>query len=146
MKRRLVVVALASLALFVASPGGTAVGAATVRLVIAHVFQNCHVWTMAPKPLGAVKTLGPNAKLTVRRGTRVVIRPDCPMDFDFKQTRGPRLALGDPRTYAGSTRTLVFAKAGLYRLTATNVQTPEERGLTVLGEPNVLTLTVVVTR
>jgi hypothetical protein len=144
MKRRFAVVAVASLALFAASPGGTAVGAATVRLVIAHVFENCHVWTMASKPLGAVKTLGPSARITVRRGTRVVVRPDCPMDFDFKQTRGPRLALGDPRTYAGTSRTIVFAKTGLYRLTATNVETPEERGLTVLGEPNVLTLTVVV--
>lgn len=146
MKRRFAIVAVASLALFFAAPGGTSVGVATVRLVIAHVFQNCHVWTMAPKPLGAVKTLGPSAKITVRRGARVVIRPDCPMDFDFKQTRGPRLALGNLRTYAGTTRTIVFAKTGLYRLTATNVQTPEERGLTVLGEPNVLALTVVVTR
>jgi len=35
-------------------------------------------------------------------------------------------------------------RPGLYRLTATNVQTPEERGLTTLGETNTLTLTVVV--
>jgi hypothetical protein len=115
-----------------------------VRLVIAHVFQNCHVWTTAPKPLGAVKTVGPSARINVRRGTRIVIRSDCPMDFDFRQTKGPRVALGNPRTYAGSSRTIVFAKTGVYRLTATNVQTPEERGLTVLGTPNVLTLTVVV--
>jgi hypothetical protein len=146
MKRRLAAVTVASIALFSASPGGTAVGAATVRLLIAHVFQNCHVWTMAPKPLGAVKTLGASAKITLRRGTRVVIRSDCPMDFDFKQTRGPRLVLGDPRTYAGSSRTIVFAKTGLYRLNATNVQTPEERGLTTLGTPNMLTLTVLVKR
>ena len=145
MKRRVAVVLVASTALFVSSPGGTAVGAATVRLVIAHVFQNCHVWTTA-KPLGAVKTLGPSAKLTLKRGRRVVIRSDCPMDFDFKQTRGPRLPLGAPRTYAGSSRTIVFAKSGLYRLSATNVQTPEERALTVLGTPNVLSLTVVVSR
>ena len=44
----------------------------------------------------------------------------------------------------GTSRTLVFRKAGVYRLTVTNVQTPEERGLTVLGETNTLTLTVVV--
>jgi hypothetical protein len=142
--RKWIVVLVASVGLFAAAPGGTAVGAATVRLVIAHVFQNCHVWTMAPKPLGAVKTLGPAAKITVRRGTRVVIRSDCPMDFDVKQTRGPRLPLGDPRMYAGTSRTIVFPKAGLYRLTATNVQTPEERGLTTLGETNTLTLTVLV--
>ena len=50
------------------------------------------------------------------------------MDFDFAQTKGPRLALGDPRTYAGSARTIVFRKAGVYRLTATNVQTPRNAG------------------
>jgi len=37
-------------------------------------------------------------------------------------------------------------RTGLYRLSATNVQTSEERGLTTLGTTNVLTLTVVVTR
>jgi hypothetical protein len=88
--------------------------------------------------------LGPTLRLTVERGDRVVIRPDCPMDFDFAQTKGPRLALGDPRTYAGTSRTITFRKAGVYRLTATNVQTPEERGLTVLGGASTLTLTVVV--
>ena len=66
------------------------------------------------------------------------------MDFDVRQTKGARLALGDPRLYAGTSRTIVFPKAGVYRLTARNVQTPEERNLTVLGEPNTLTLTVVV--
>ncbi len=145
MKRWLVVV-VAVVALFAAAPGGTAIGVATVRLVIAHVFEHCHVWTMAPKPLGAYKTLGASAKITVRPGTRLVIRSDCPMDFDFAQTGGPPLRLGDPRTYAGTSRTIVFAKAGVYRLTATNVQTPEERGLTVLGEPNTLKLTVTVKR
>ena len=140
MKRRLAVVAVASVALFAASPGGTAVGVATFRLVISHVLENCHVWTTA-KPLGAVKTLGPSTKLVVHRGARVVIRSDCPMDFDLRQTKGPRLALGAARMYAGSSRTIAFAKAGVYRLTATNVQTPEERGLTVLGTPNVLILT-----
>jgi hypothetical protein len=146
MKPRLAVVAVASLALFGASPGGTAVGVATVRMVIAHVFEHCHVWTLAPKPLGAVKTLGANARIVVRLDTRVVIRSDCPMDFNFKQTKGPRLTLGSPRMYAGTSRTIVFAKVGLYRLTATNVQTPEERGLTTLGTTNLLTLTVVVKR
>ena len=145
MKRWFVVV-LAVGALFAAAPGGTAVGVATVRLVIAHVLEHCHVWTIAPKPLGAYRTLGATAKITVRPGTRLVIRSDCPMDFDFAQTAGSPLRLGDPRTYAGTSRTIVFAKAGVYRLTATNVQTPEERGLTVLGEPNTLKLTVTVKR
>ena len=145
MKRWLLVV-VAVVALFAAAPGGPAVGVATVRLVIAHVLEHCHVWTIAPKPLGAYRTLGASARITIRPGTRLVIRSDCPMDFDFKQTKGPRLALGNPRTYAGTNRTIVFAKVGVYKLRATNVQTPEERGLTTLGTPNVLYLTVVVKR
>jgi hypothetical protein len=144
MKRKWLVVPVAAVALFAVAPGSTAVGTATVRLVISHVFEHCHVWSMATKTLGAVKELGPAAKIVVRPGTKVVIRSDCPMDFDFKQTEGPPLALGAPRTYAGTSRTVVFRKAGLYRLTATNVQTPEERGLTTLGKTNTLTLTVVV--
>jgi hypothetical protein len=144
--KRWLLVVVAVVALFAAAPGGTAVGVATVRLVIAHVLEHCHVWTIAPKPLGAYRTLGASARITVRPGTRLVIRSDCPMDFDFAQTGGPPLRLGDPRTYAGTSRTIVFAKAGVYRLTATNVQTPEERGLTVLGEPNTLKLAVTVKR
>jgi len=137
MKRRHLVPLVAALALL-AAPGGGAAPAKTVRLAIAHVVSHCHVWRTP------ARLLGPTLKITVARGDRVVIRPDCPMDFDFAQTNGPRLALGDPRTYAGTSRTVVFRKAGVYRLTATNVQTPEERGLTVLGDANTLTLTVVV--
>ena len=138
MKRKRLALALATLVLFLAAPGGSAVASTTVRLVIAHVVSNCHVWKTS------TKTLGASTKIVVKRGTRVVIRSDCPMDFDFAQTKGPRLALGDPRTYAGANRVIVFRKAGLYKLTATNVQTPEERGLVTFGDPNTLTLTVVV--
>jgi hypothetical protein len=138
MKRKPLVVALAALSVFVAAPTGGAVASSTVRLAIAHVVSHCHVWRTP------AKLLGPSTRITTSRGARVVIRSDCPMDFDFAQTKGPRLVLGDPRTYAGSARTIVFRKAGVYRLTATNVQTPEERGLVTLGETNTLTLTVVV--
>ena len=137
MRRRYLVPVVAALAL-VAAPSGVAAPAKTVRLAIAHVVSNCHVWRTP------AKLLGPTLRITVARGDRVVIRPDCPMDFDLAQTKGPRLALGDPRIYAGASRTVTFRKPGVYRLTATNVQTPEERGLTVLGGVNTLTLTVVV--
>ena len=137
MRRRHFVPLVAALGLL-AAPGGGAAPAKTVRLAIAHVVSHCHVWRTP------ARLLGPTLKITVARGDRIVIRPDCPMDFDFAQTKGPRLALGDPRTYAGTSRTVVFRKAGAYILTVTNVQTPDERGLTVLGETNTLTLTVVV--
>ena len=65
------------------------------------------------------------------------------MDFEFRQLRGPRVALGNPRTTAGTSRTIVFRKAGTYVLTATNVQSSAEQGLQTLGADNVLTLTVV---
>jgi hypothetical protein len=137
MRRRLGVAAAVA-ALAVVAPAGGAAVSPTVRLAIAHVAQHCHVWRRATKLLGA------STKITVPRGTRLTIRADCPMDFDYAQTSGPRLALGNPRTIAGTSRVLVFRRAGTYRLTATNVQTPEERGLVTLGEPNTLTLTVVV--
>jgi hypothetical protein len=137
MKRK-AMIALAATALFLAAPAGGAVVSPTVRLAIAHVVSHCHVWRTS------TKTLGPSTKITITHGTRVVIRSDCPMDFDFAQTKGPRLPLGNARTYAGSTRTITFRRAGVYRLTATNVQTPEQRGLVVLGEANTLTLTIVV--
>jgi hypothetical protein len=138
MRRKPFVIALAAAALFVVAPAGGVIASPTIRLAIAHVASHCHVWHTATKMLGA------STKLTVKPGTRLVIRSDCPMDFDFAQTKGPRLALGNARTYAGSTRVLTFRKVGTYRLTATNVQTPEERGLVTLGAPNTLTLTVVV--
>jgi hypothetical protein len=137
MKRRLALVLVAAVAA-VAVPLGTAAAASpTVRLTIMHTVQGCHVWL-------TTKVLGPSAKITVKRGTRLVIRPSCPMDFDFAQAAGPRLALGNPRTLRGATRTIVFARTGVYRLRVKNVQTPEEVGLQTLGPTNVLTLVVVV--
>jgi hypothetical protein len=117
-----------------ASTSAPAVAASpTVRLAIVHFVSGCHVWSLTNKP---------SATLTVKAGTRVVIRPNCPMDFDFAQTAGPKLALGDPRTYAGTVRTIVFRKPGVYRLVVHNVQTSTEQGLQTLGADNTLTLTV----
>lgn len=138
MRRKPLLLGLLAVVLLIGAPAGGAVASPTFRLGIAHVVSHCHVWKTATKMFGA------SSKITVKPGTRLVIRSDCPMDFDFAQTGGPRLQLGSPRTYAGSTRVITFRKAGIYRLTATNVQTPEERGLIVLGEANTLKLTVVV--
>ena len=138
MRRRALVPLAAALALL-AWPGGGGAASKTVQLAIAHVVSNCHVWRTP------ARLLGPTLKLTVSRGTKVVVRPDCPMDFDLVQTTGPRLPLGGPRLSAGTSRTITFVKAGTYVLTAKNVQTPEERGLTVLGAANTLTLIVHVT-
>jgi hypothetical protein len=107
-------------------------------MAIVHTVSGCHVWQTGST------SRGPATKLTLKRGTRLELRATCPMDFDVAQVGGPRLALGAPRMYAGTTRMLVFPKPGVYRLTATNVQSSEERGLGTVGVDNKLTLTVVV--
>ena len=130
--RKLVIVLVAATAAF----GAPAAASTTLRLTIMHYVRGCHVWQLGGK------NLGPATALNLRAGTRLQIRADCPMDFDFTQTSGPRLVLGPPRMYAGTARTIVFARRGVYRLTVTNVQSSEERGLVTLGADNGLTLTV----
>ena len=106
-------------------------------LSIVHVAHGCHVWATADgRPLGASRTI------QVSQGGRIAIRISCPMDFDVVQTAGPKLALGDPRWHTGTSHVLVFAKKGVYRLRATNVQSPEEVGLQVLGAAQVDRLVV----
>lgn len=109
----------------------------TVRMTIMHVVQGCHVWgTNDSKPLGAKR------KISLARGSKIVIRDNCTMSFDFRQVAGPKLNLGNPRTYPGTTRTIVFPRAGLYRLKAKSTMTSEEMGLQTLGPDNTLVLTV----
>lgn len=121
-----------------AVPGGIAAATSpTVRLAIVHTVHGCHFWgTASSQPLGATRTI------VVKRGSKLEIRVSCPMSFELAQTAGPALNLGDTRMYSGTTRRLVFAKAGVYKFTATNVETSAEQGLQTLGPDNVLSLTV----
>ncbi len=124
-------VALALASFVVAAPSKT------VRLEIVHTVQGCHVWA-------SVRQLGAATRLRVSPGTRLVVRVSCPMDFTVTQTRGPKLALGDPTFHTGTQRTIVFAKRGVYVLSAVNIQSAEQMGMQTLGPDNHLTLTVVV--
>ena len=119
-------------------PTGTAAAASpTVRMTIVHVVRGCHSWgTALSQPLGPTRTV------TVKRGTALQIRVNCPMSFDLVQLSGPALALGDPRMQPGTLRTIVFAKRGVYRLQATNVESSEQMGMTTIGADNTLVLTV----
>jgi len=114
-----------------------AIASPAVRLTIVHFVRGCHVWgTVDGQPLG------PSHTISLRRGAGLQIRVNCPMGFDFSQQAGPALALGDPRSAPGTVRTIVFAKAGLYRLQAVNVETSTQQGLQTLGPDNTLRLTV----
>jgi hypothetical protein len=104
--------------------------ASALALSIVHTVRGCHIWSTG------AKALGPATTISVKPGTRLKIRASCPMDFELRQTAGPKLALGGSRLYTGTTRTIVFRKAGLYRLVAKNVQTSDEIGLETLGEDN----------
>lgn len=108
----------------------------TVAMSIVHVVRGCHVWARGPKHLSAAETI------SVKRGTRLTLRISCPMDFDVKQVAGPKLAIGATRFYSGTTRAIVFRRAGVYKLVARNVQSSEEMGLQTLGDDSVLRLTV----
>jgi hypothetical protein len=129
--------ALIAILAAVAAIAPAAAASQTVRMTIVHFAQGCHVWgTNDSQPLG------PTRRISLPRGSKLVIRDNCPMSFDFTQVAGPKLHLGNPRTYPGTTRTIVFRRAGLYRLKAKNVETSEEQGLETLGPDNVLVLTV----
>jgi hypothetical protein len=108
----------------------------TASVSIVHTIRGCHIWA-----LGA-KQLGPTATITLKKGTKVKLRVTCPMDFDLRQIRGPKVRLGPARFYAGTTRVIVFRKAGVYRFVGTNVQTSEEVGLQTLGADNTLRLKI----
>jgi hypothetical protein len=116
----------------------TALASPTVRLTLVHVMEGCHMWGKADStPVAA------NYTIRVKRGQKVEIRVSCPMDFDLAQVAGPKVALGpDPRWRTGTTHTLVFRKKGVYRFTATNVQSPEERGLETMGPTAIPVLTI----
>ena len=135
--RRLPIGLAVGLAVLVVGTGGAAAASATVRLTIVHVVQGCHNWgDVNGQPLGVSRTL------RLKHGAKVSIRVNCPMSFTFVQLAGPKLALGDPLTHAGTARTLVFAKRGVYKLQVKNVETSEQQGLTTLGPDNTLVLTV----
>lgn len=131
--KRLLVAALVAIAVAVGTVGGAAAASHTVRLSIIHFVSGCHVWSTNKKPTAALK---------VKRGTALVIRISCPMDFSFKQTAGPKVALGNRVSHAGTARRIVFRKPGLYRFTVRNLQSSEQVGLQTLGPDNTLRLIV----
>lgn len=122
-------IAIAVVALAVTAPSKT------VRLQIIHTFRGCHVWQ-------SNRDLGPSSVITLKRGDRLELRVSCPMDFRLTQTRGRKLALGDPVFHTGTSRRIVFRAAGLYVLRAVNLQSSAEMGLQTIGPDNAMVLTV----
>ncbi len=136
MRRTLLGVAV-GLAILAVPTGTAAASSATVRLTIVHVLRGCHSWGTSDS-----QPLGPKRTVVLKRGARVQIRVNCSMSFDVVQLAGPRVALGGTRWQPGTAHTLAFARAGVYRLQATNIESSVDQGLQTLGPDNVLVLTV----
>ena len=139
MVKRFLLSGVLALAVLAAPAGVAAATSPTVRLAIIHAMRGCHVWGTASS-----QPLAPSRTIAVHRGTKLQIRVSCPMSFLLAQTAGPKLDLGDTRMYPGTVRTIVFARAGVYKFSATNVETSEQVGLQTIGPDNVLGLTVTV--
>ena len=123
-------------AALVAIPTAVA-GSPTVKLALIHVLRGCHMWgTSDSRPLGVAHTV------VLKRGGHIEIRVSCPMGFDVTQTAGPKIALGASRWETGTTHTLAFARAGLYRLKLVNVQSSAEMNLQTLGPDNMPVLII----
>src|SRR3954454_8287766 len=101
-------IALALVSFAVAAPSKT------VRLAIVHSVHGCHVWQ-------SNHDLGPASTVRLKRGDRIELRVNCPMDFTLRQVRGPKLALGDPTMHTGTSRVIFFPKKGVYAISAVNV-------------------------
>jgi hypothetical protein len=102
-----------------------------------HAVSGCHIWgTTDSRALGATHTV------VLKRGGRIEIRINCPMAFNVTQVAGPKLVLGASPWQSGTVHTLVFAKKGVYKLMAMNVQSSEEMGLQTMGPDNMPVLTV----
>ena len=80
--------------------------------------------------------------MLLKPGGKIQIRVSCPMAFNVTQLTGPKIALGVAPWQTGTTHTLAFKKAGVYKLMAMNVQSSEEMGLQTLGEDNMPVLIV----
>ena len=107
----------------------------TVRLAIVHTVHGCHAWQ-------STRSLGPATTIRLAVGDRLVLRVNCPMDFDLTQVRGPRLTLGERTFQTGTTRTILFPRRGTYVLRAVNLQSSAQLGLETLGSDEALVLTV----
>lgn len=115
-------------------PGAAA--SQTLRLSLIHVVHGCHIWgTADSRPLGATRTV------LLKPGGRVEIRVACPMDFDVSQIAGPKVS-GPGRWHTGTMHTLAFAKRGVYKFRAVNVQSSAELNLQTLGTDNMPLLIV----
>jgi hypothetical protein len=109
----------------------------TVRLSLIHALRGCHLWATADgSPFGASHVV------LLKPGGKIQIRVSCPMAFNVTQLAGPKIALGVAPWQTGTTHTLVFKKAGVYKLMAMNVQSSEEMGLQTLGADNMPVLIV----
>ena len=130
---RIVVLAAAALCAAALAVGPAGAARPATVLEIKHYVRGCHIFASNDKP---------TVSLRLRKGDRVRLIDHDVMDFDFAQTAGPAVKLGDPRLRRSETRLLLFRKSGVYRFEGMNVESSEEMGVQTLGPDNVLRVTI----
>lgn len=111
-----------------ASPSGT------TKLTIQHVQKGCHVWSHGGRQATSMR-------LTLHRGARLMLLDQDVDAHKLVQLSGPKLTVGGPMMM-GQSRTIAFAKAGLYRFTTRVVEMGQEMEVKTIGPDNTLRLTV----
>lgn len=121
-------------------PGGgkiiTMRATGTAKLTVVHVAKGCHSWTNGDR-------IGESVRLTLNRGGRLVIANQDIDAHKLVQTAGPRVATGAPMMM-GSTRSIVFRKAGMYHMKTRTVEMPGMPEIDTAGPDHGLWLIVTV--
>jgi plastocyanin len=133
MKRSLVILTIA------ASAVAPAAAAPTTHITIRHQLQHCHTWSVDGKTWKA------SLSVNVARGGTIVFQNNDVMPHKLVQVSGPKLHLSSAATMhrMSATYTLRFPNAGTYRFRTTAGE-DYMKGVTTVGEDNLLRLTVTV--
>jgi hypothetical protein len=138
MKRIVLPLASAIVALVLAAPGGTHLGP---TLIIRHQARGCHAWGFADGD-GVYRA---SQSVTLPRGSDITIGNNDVMPHRLVQLAGPplRLGAGAMLNSVGEAIEITFRKAGVYRFT-TKPGEDYAKHVETRGEDRVLRLTVTV--
>jgi plastocyanin len=135
MTRKLIALSSLAAALTLAASAGAA---NPVTVTIRHQLKGCHAWAVGNGPYRATQSL------TIAKGSTVRFVDNDVMSHMLMQLTGPKVAVvGQTMAKIGASAHIRFAKAGTY-VFATMAGEDYMKGVTTIGEDNVLRLVVTV--